>query len=71
MISGFLDQELLSLKKFEEYKPVDAGTTVPKIESKTAGPPGKYMVLGRHLLITFSYFFVLERLFENEEQYFE
>ena len=58
MISGFLDQELLSLKKFEEYKPVDAGTTVPKIESKTAEPPGKYMVLGRHLLIIYVISFI-------------
>jgi len=42
--SGFLDQELLSLKKFEEYKPVDSNALVPTQKSNQ-GPTGKYMVL--------------------------
>ena len=45
IVPGFLDQELLSLKKFEEYKPVDANALVPTQKSNQ-GPTGKYMVLG-------------------------
>eukprot|EP00088_Acartia_fossae_P070151 TRINITY_DN931_c0_g1_i2.p1 TRINITY_DN931_c0_g1~~TRINITY_DN931_c0_g1_i2.p1 ORF type:complete len:1250 (+),score=371.12 TRINITY_DN931_c0_g1_i2:534-3752(+) len=43
---GFLDQELLSLRRFEEYKPVDANMPAKSIsECKVEGPVGKYMVL--------------------------
>ena len=45
IVPGFLDQELLSLKKFEEYKPVDSNALVPTQKSNQ-GPTGKYMVLG-------------------------
>jgi len=41
--NGFLDQQLLSQKKFEEYRPVDMA---PKtLSADPVGPSGKYMVL--------------------------
>jgi len=44
--AGYLDQELLSLKKFEGYVPVDFSVPPPAEKIKT-GPTGKYMVLGK------------------------
>jgi len=41
--NGFLDQQLLSQKKFEEYRPMDMATK--DISSDPSGPTGKYMVL--------------------------
>eukprot|EP00092_Neocalanus_flemingeri_P023891 GFUD01025916.1.p1 GENE.GFUD01025916.1~~GFUD01025916.1.p1 ORF type:complete len:1157 (-),score=408.68 GFUD01025916.1:96-3209(-) len=41
--NGFLDQQLLSQKKFEEYSPVDMANRA--IPSAPTGPAGKYMVL--------------------------
>lgn len=41
--NGFLDQQLLSQKKFEEYKPMDIVSK--EISSEPKGPSGKYMVL--------------------------
>jgi len=45
---GFLDQELLSLRKFQVYRPVDSlnSTEETAVAEQTAcGPTGKYMVL--------------------------
>lgn len=42
---GFLDQELLSLRKFEIYRPVDIAQETPAIQKTESGPSGKYMVL--------------------------
>jgi len=41
--NGFLDQQLLSQKKFAEYKPMDMVTKT--ISSNPGAPTGKYMVL--------------------------
>jgi len=41
--NGFLDQQLLSQKKFEEYRPMDMAAKT--ISSDPSGPTGKYMVL--------------------------
>jgi len=44
--NGFLDQQLLSQKKFEEYSPVDmANLSAMTVPSTPTGPTGKYMVL--------------------------
>ena len=43
---GFLDQELLSLKKFEEYRPFDHLSSISGSHSNDpVGPKGKHMVL--------------------------
>ena len=50
---GFLEQELLSLKKFSVYLPVDLVGGQPAEKQtevgnkKVAGPAGKYMILGK------------------------
>jgi len=41
--NGYLDQQLLSQKKFEEYKPMDMGCKM--VATSPSGPQGKYMVL--------------------------
>ena len=42
-----MDQELLSLKRFEEYKPVDHKQVEDcALPASDIGPTGKYMVLG-------------------------
>jgi hypothetical protein len=53
-VTGFLEQELLSLKKFSLYQPVDlcGVESDQKHEEKeknkkNAGPVGKYMILGK------------------------
>ena len=46
LLTGFLDQELLSLRKFEVYRPVDIAQETPAIQKTESGPSGKYMVLG-------------------------
>ncbi len=53
-VTGFLEQELLSLKKFSLYQPVDlCGVESDQKQEerekskKTAGPAGKYMILGK------------------------
>ena len=43
--TGFLDQELLSLKKFEEYQPSDCVVPASSDDAAEVGPVGKHMVL--------------------------
>ena len=47
--SAYIDQQLLSQRRFESYQPLDigpaVGTTAPSAKGEQKGPQGKHMVL--------------------------
>ena len=44
--SAFLDQQLLSQRRFESYQPLDIGLAgTPALDEEPKGPQGKHMVL--------------------------